>query len=74
MGKINQLMAGEAPHGGPCRKRPGRAALLGCILGIPEQSAALLVAAGGRTLGKRSVRSSGNGCTPKLGFEFDTSF
>ena len=28
---------------------PGRAALLGCILGIPEQSAALLVAAGGRT-------------------------
>ena len=26
----------------------GRAALLGCILGIPEKSAALLVAAGGR--------------------------
>ena len=27
----------------------GRAALLGCILGIPEKSAALLVAAGGRS-------------------------
>eukprot|EP00913_Durusdinium_trenchii_P006821 g6412.t1 len=41
----------------------GRAALLGCILGLPEHSAALLVAAGGRTpfLGSRSELSDAQG-------------
>lgn len=49
------LPIGEVLARLPLEPLLGRAALLGCILGIPEQSAALLVAAGGRTpfLGSR---------------------
>jgi len=43
------LPIGEVLARLPLEPLLGRAALLGCILGIPEKSAALLVAAGGRT-------------------------
>ncbi|CAK9085047.1 unnamed protein product, partial [Durusdinium trenchii] len=57
------LPIGEVLARLPLEPLLGRAALLGCILGLPEHSAALLVAAGGRTpfLGSRSELSDAQG-------------